>query len=421
VIKYLNNQNNVIKNTLVDGSWRVLYMLAVAVSGLVMTALTARYFGPEVYGAIMFNASFVGLFSSLYQMGLERVAIDEISLSKTPFKVISCLNFLKLIGASITFIVVLFAALIFKQIDIRVSLMVLLGNVMSGSFGIEIYFIHIGKNVTLFKAKIILLLIYLISNAILLVYNQSVWLYLTLNLIHASSIFIVTAIIFKHVSNETPSFTPNLHLLKKMFARGWPNLVALSVETISLRAFAIAAGIGLEKAAFGQLMLSLRIIEVVGSSIFTISSQFTRHVRSWFEVGGLCLKKNIKSISHVTGCIAFVSWFIIIFLAGYIIVQILGERYSLVASCLKRLWLVVIVQCVMVLRADYLTVSNSLKTLVVGNVLGFVVVLSSAVFASGGSVEVYCWIYVTFQLSVYVLSNFFSAEGRRYLLMVSGL
>ena len=209
MIKYLNNQNNVIKNTLVDGSWRVLYMLAVAVSGLVMTALTARYFGPEVYGAIMFNASFVGLFSSLYQMGLERVAIDEISLSKTPFKVISCLNFLKLIGASITFIVVLFAALIFKQIDIRVSLMVLLGNVMSGSFGIEIYFIHIGKNVTLFKAKIILLLIYLISNAILLVYNQSVWLYLTLNLIHASSIFIVTAIIFKHVSNETPSFTPN--------------------------------------------------------------------------------------------------------------------------------------------------------------------------------------------------------------------
>jgi O-antigen/teichoic acid export membrane protein len=73
-LKFMFTQNKVIKNS----SWiigeRILQMLI----SLIISMLIARYLGPTNYGILTYTSSFIALFATLCQLGLENVIIKQL-------------------------------------------------------------------------------------------------------------------------------------------------------------------------------------------------------------------------------------------------------------------------------------------------------------------------------------------------------
>lgn len=104
---------------------RILSMLI----AFFITAIVARYLGPEKYGTLMYAVSFVGLFSFLASMGIDQIMYREII--KNPEKegeILGTSYVLKLIGSFIAICITFLGALFFtdnmleKQLIIIISL-----------------------------------------------------------------------------------------------------------------------------------------------------------------------------------------------------------------------------------------------------------------------------------------------------------
>ena len=76
-------KNNIIKNEVAikvikNSSWLVSDKIFKMIIGVFVTALVARYFGPENYGQSNYALSFTALFTALSTLGLETLTVKAI-------------------------------------------------------------------------------------------------------------------------------------------------------------------------------------------------------------------------------------------------------------------------------------------------------------------------------------------------------
>ncbi len=174
-----------------NSSWLIANRLASLIIGIIVSALIARYFGPETYGEFTYAQSIIALFSVLSSLGLETLTVKSLIEKKESENTIIFTSFiLRLIGGVILTIL---AIVLIYIVNPNNSLSLILISILSvqmifKSFEVIEYWIqahHLAK-----KSSILRLLIYCIvaSMKILVVIFKG-------NIIHFALLFIIDALL----------------------------------------------------------------------------------------------------------------------------------------------------------------------------------------------------------------------------------
>jgi len=102
------NFNNALKKYFYNTSWILFEKLFRVLSGLFIGIWIARYLGPSEYGVYSYTISFVLIFSFLSNLGLDQIAVKELTLTTEKLDVISTIFILKLAGSLITILLLSF-------------------------------------------------------------------------------------------------------------------------------------------------------------------------------------------------------------------------------------------------------------------------------------------------------------------------
>jgi len=108
-------RSNVAKKVLENSSWLVANTIFNMILGIFVSALVARYFGPNKFGQLNYAVAFVSLFTSIASLGLETLVIKNIVNKTWDEGRVLCTSFvLRVIGGSLLTII---AYIVSKIID----------------------------------------------------------------------------------------------------------------------------------------------------------------------------------------------------------------------------------------------------------------------------------------------------------------
>ncbi|KDE46004.1 flippase [Geobacillus sp. CAMR5420] len=130
--QYIKTMKYVIKSEVAtkiikNFSWMVSDKIFTMIVGVVVTAIVARYFGPESFGKFNYALAFVSLFTAISTLGLETLTVKSIVDKKYSEGVILCTSlFLRVIGGTILTILTYLSIRLIAPNDDDLHILVLL-------------------------------------------------------------------------------------------------------------------------------------------------------------------------------------------------------------------------------------------------------------------------------------------------------
>jgi len=356
--------------------WMMLdkfYRLGLA---FVIGAVVARYLGPDEYGRLNYAASFLGVFSGISMMGLDRIIIRD--LSKNPDDepvIVRNLLFLKIVALCVTLLAAFLLAAGLKVDDKEVLLMIVLlgsgglmqfGDILDLSFqarldvrksiparlvgttlstGLKILFVYLGFGVVTFAA---------------------------ISLVEGASVSAIIFYAYKSSRGRWPSIRPDWAYCKKVLIESWPLFVALNFDVFYQRYYAVAVGklMGPKEVAF--FGLATRLLEIVLMLMVLGTASFLPELA---RLHALDIREYHRKLGLLTEGWTFVTLIaavVALFATEPMINLVFSNKYQAAAPIFKWLMLVAIFQANGAFRAMHCTIVGNTKVLLYYNVLSLV-------------------------------------------------
>jgi len=332
--------------------------------GLLMTALLARYLGPNSFGRYNYAQAFVVILGLLATLGLDRIVIrDFIKDINKRSEILGTTFWLKIGGALIAYLMAMLSVLFIKSDR---SLIFILINIMSVSFFFQAFdtidfwfqsqmnskFVVIARTAAIIIITIInIFLIFLKSNLIYFAVTYSLEFAIC-------AVFFYVISCLKGLVIQVWSF--NFNRAKQMLIDSWPLLVAALSASIYTRIDQIMIGNMLDEYQVGIYAASTRIFELFIPIIFIINSSVYPKLVKLYDYPDKT--EFYRAYEWITDVVTFLSMgmFVFVFFFGKYIIYILYGNDFIEATpiFILQIYSIVIIfnSC---LRISYITISNN--------------------------------------------------------------
>jgi O-antigen/teichoic acid export membrane protein len=356
--------------------WMMLdkfYRLGLA---FVIGAIVARYLGPDEYGRLNFAASFLGVFSGISMMGIDRIIIRD--LSKNPDdepRIIQSLLFLKILALSVTLLAGFALAVGLNVDDKEVLLMIVLlgsgglvqfGDILDLSFqarldvkksiparlvgttlstGLKVVFVYLGFGVVTFAA---------------------------IGLVEGASVSAIIFYAYKASRGRWPNIRPDWVYCKSILSESWPLFVALNFDVFYQRYYAIAVGklMGPKEVAF--FGLATRLLEIVLMLMILGTASFLPELA---RLHALSLREYHRKLGMLTEGWTLATMLVAVvalFVTEPMINLVFSSKYQAAAPIFKWMMIVAIFQANGAFRAMHCTIVGNTKVLLYYNILSLI-------------------------------------------------
>ncbi len=293
-------------------------------------AWLARYLGPENYGTLNYIFAFVGMFSSVANLGIATILFRE--LAKYPEKKDELLGtsfvLLTMGGAAAFILIVVFLFLFESSIFIR-SLIVLYSSsfLWSGSSIIQIFFqslVHAKKNV---QVTIISIFISSILKIILILTHKGIIWLILIFLLESLLVFILNFINYKISGFKFKKWTFNSNLAKNILSGSLLLMLATSTSFLFMKIDQVMVKYFLGTYYVGLYATAVRFVEIwYFIPGFICSSLFPAIVNAKKESNEKYHKRLKKLYIFLFFIALFISIILTIF-ARFLIKFIFGDAY----------------------------------------------------------------------------------------------
>lgn len=333
--------------------------------GLLIGIWLARYLGPKQYGSFNYIFSYVGIFSSIAELGLASIVVKELVVGVSNAKrILGSAAILQLVGASIAVSLIYFSVLFFENdktligpliVCFSFSLFFKATDVIRYWFESRVesrYIVWMENSVFLSMALVRLLLI--VNKA-----NMATFIFLSLFEAFTIATALVTLYYIK--VGSLLSWKPRFNYAKSLFSQSWPLLLAsLSVTIYSRIDIVMLQGmmgereVGIYSAAtkISELIYFLPVILM--SSISPALINLHKKNKALFDI-------RISQLYFFLAWIAICFSLIFSLLSADIVKLIFGEAYADAAPVLTiHVWASVAV-FLGVASSQYLLINNLQK------------------------------------------------------------
>lgn len=323
-----------------NSSWIVSYQIFAMVVGAFVSAIIARYFGPEKYGQYNYALSFTTLFTALSTLGLDTLTVKAIVDKEDEEGTILCTGLvLRAIGGSILTVLSFIIIRIIQPNDRELHLLVLFMSVtmVFKSFEVIEYWIQAYQRAKI--SSIIRMLSYIVTSGL-----KIILVFLKGNLIDFALIYMIDAInagtafittYFRKRENKT-KWKFDLHYSKNILSQSWYLVVSGLMVTLYMRIDQVMLGSMLPtKAELGVYSAAVQLASMwyfVPTSIITSFSPVIMSRKKNDEIGYL---KSVQLLYTIVTWLGIGFGILVSLFSNTVVGILFGHDYIKAASILS--------------------------------------------------------------------------------------
>ena len=343
--QYIRTMKRVIKSEVAtkiikNSSWMVSDKIFTMIVGVVVTAIVARYFGPESFGKFNYALAFVSLFTAISTLGLETLTVKSIVDKKYSEGVILCTSlFLRVIGGTILTILTYLSIRLIAPNDDDLHILVLLMSLtmVMKSFEVIEYWIQAYQKAKI--SSIIRISVYVITAGLkvfLVFFKGSLVQYAVIYTLDAAIIGGALMIAYFKVREEITPWKFSFRYAKYILSQSWYLILSGLMVTLYMRIDQVMLGAMMPtKTEVGVYSAAVRIAEMWYFVPMAIITSFKPVIMN---------NKNIsedKYLQSVKLLYTLVAWFgigfgiVILIFSKPIVLLLYGADYLKAASILS--------------------------------------------------------------------------------------
>lgn len=260
-------QNAVAKKTMKNSIWLVAERIFTMAIGVFVTAVVARYFGPNLYGTFNYALAFVALFTALSTLGLESLTVKAIVDKEHEEGTILLTSLvLRIIGGVILTILAYGIILILEPNDTMIHILVLIASftMVLRSLDVIDYWIQSHQ-----KAKIsssIRMIVYIVSSGLkllIVLFEKDLTAYA---LVYALDVFLVGValiVAYRLIKKDKSPWKFKIAYAKDVLSKSWYILLSGVMITLYMRIDQVMIGKMIaDKSELGFYSAAVRIAEM---------------------------------------------------------------------------------------------------------------------------------------------------------------
>lgn len=324
-----------------NSSWLVCDKVFNLIIGVLVTAVVARYFGPELYGQFNYALAIVTLFTALSTLGLETLTVKNILVDKEHDEgTILCTSlFLRVFGGILLTII---AAIVIKIIEPSDSSLHILVFIMSftmviRSFEVIEYWIQAYQQSRI--SSIIRISVYIITAVlkIVLVFSNG-------NLFHLALIYVIdiaftsTALVIAYfkIREDKTHWRLSLDYAKNILSQSWYLILSGLMITLYMRIDQVMLGSMMPtKAELGYFSVAVRIAEMWYFVPMALIVSFKPVIMNKKKIDENSYLKSIQLLYTIVAWLGIGFGVVILLFSKLIINLLYGVEYSEAASILS--------------------------------------------------------------------------------------
>lgn len=238
-VKKLVTNSEVVNKTLKNSSWLMWEKIFYMVIGVFVTAIVARYFGPENYGQFNFALAFVTLFTAISTLGMETLTVKSIVDESYDEGTILCTSLIMRLGggALLTIIAVAIIKIIeHKDINLQILVAIMSFTMVLKSLEVIEYWIQAYQ-----KAKVSSLIrmgsyvVLATLKILMVVMGGSLITYALIYTLDAAITGTALMVAYFHIRNKVSTWRFKLVYLKSMLSQSWYLILSGLMVTLYMR------------------------------------------------------------------------------------------------------------------------------------------------------------------------------------------
>ncbi|MGM0792400.1 MAG: flippase [Bacillota bacterium] len=258
--------NNVVAKIVRNSSWLVSDKVINMIIGVFVTAIVARYFGPEKFGQFNYAIAFVSLFTAISTLGLETLTVKSIIDKKYDEGTILCTSLiLRVISGGVLTILSSIIIRIIEPKDTNLYILVLIMSLtmVLKSFDVIEYWIHAHQKAKI--SSIIRMSSYVITSGLkifLVFMNGTVLQYSIIFTLDAIIIGLALMIAYFKFRNEHSSWKFNIQYAKNILSQSWYLILSGLMITLYMRIDQVMLGSMIDATEVGVYSAAVKIAEM---------------------------------------------------------------------------------------------------------------------------------------------------------------
>ena len=333
-------KNEVSGKIIKNSGWLVSDKIFGMIIGVFITAITARYFGPELFGQFNYVLALVSIFTALSTLGLETLTVKYIIEKDYDEGMVLCTSFfLRIIGGIILTIT---SASVIQLIEPNARELHFLVLIMSftmvvKSFEVIEYWIRAHQKAKISSVIRILVYIFTAVLKLLVVYYSG-------NLIHLSLVYMVDGIItgialvivYFKIREEKSIWRVNLHYAAKILSKCWYLILSGLMVTLYMRIDQVMLGYLIQdRSEIGYFSAAVRIAEMWYFIPMAVITAFTPVIMNKKKTDQNGYIKSVQLLYSIMAWMGICFGIVILFLSKPIIEIIYGQEYLKAATILS--------------------------------------------------------------------------------------
>lgn len=225
IIKNVIVNSNVAKKVFENSSWLLTNSIFNMILGVFVTAIVARYFGPNKFGQLNYAVAFVSLFAAIANLGLDTLTIKNIVDETWDEGIILCTSFiLRVIGGFLLTIVSYIVIKIIEPNDTNIHILVLIMSftMMLKAFEVIEYWIQAYQKSKI--SSIIRMITYILVSLLrilVVVFKGSITVYTFIYLIDSAVFGVASLIVYFKIREKTLPWKFNITYARYILSQSW--------------------------------------------------------------------------------------------------------------------------------------------------------------------------------------------------------
>lgn len=331
--------NEVAKKVINNFSWLVGEKIFTMIIGVLITALIARYFGPEQYGKFNYALAIVSIFTVISVLGLETLTVKAIVDNKYDEGTILCTSlFLRLIGGVILTLVAYVTISIIQpnDNDLHILVFVMSFTMILKSFEVIEYWIQANqKGKVSSTIRIGSYIFGAILKLLLIIFKGGLLTFAIIYSIDALVIGVALLVAYFKIREKVLPWKLSIKYAKEILSKSWYLIISGFMVTIYMRVDQIMLGSMLQdKTELGLYSAAVRVAEMWYFVPMAVITSFNPIIMKNKKIDESSYYKSVQTLYNLVAWLGISFGVIILIFAKPIVSILYGPDYINASSIL---------------------------------------------------------------------------------------
>lgn len=325
-------KNDKAKKIINNSSWLVSDKIFTLLLGVFVSAITARYFGPEQFGQFNYALAFVSLFTAFSTLGLEVLTVKSLVEKEFDEGTILCTSlFLRIFGGVFLTIFTTLVIRIIEPKDYNLQIIVL---IMSFSMTIKSldvieYWIQAHQKAKVSSIiRMVVTIITSILKILLVVLKGNLILFACIYTVDAIIISFALLIAYFKIRKSKSNWRFNLFYAKNIMSQSWYLIISGIMITLYMRLDQVMLGYMFpNKEVLGIYSAAVRIAEMWYFVPMAVITSFRPIIMSTRKINEKSYLKSLQLLYSIVTWIGICFGLIILLLSKPAITLLYGQEY----------------------------------------------------------------------------------------------